>query len=182
MESVILSTIGDSTVGKTLLVVSYTGNYVYPEYKPTVLNYFNTYVKVDGTVVDLTVWDNSGSADYNNLRPLSFPYVDVFLACFSLRRRSTLDNVKRLWIPEVTSHVTDPVIILVGCKKDDCSKEDTHDAITHNEAEHFARSIGAIKYVETSAFEQSGFADCFESAIRAAMIRRRRSRPRTVTL
>ena len=52
--------VGDARVGKTLLLVSFTENYVFREYKPTVLNCFWTNIVVNGTVIDLTIWDNTG--------------------------------------------------------------------------------------------------------------------------
>lgn len=61
MESVTVGVVGDSFVGKTVLCTSFTENYVYKEYKPTVLNSFWTNLIVDGHVIDLRVWDNSGS-------------------------------------------------------------------------------------------------------------------------
>ena len=52
--------VGDARVGKTLLLVSFTENYVFKEYKPTVLNCFWTNIVVNGAVIDLTIWDNTG--------------------------------------------------------------------------------------------------------------------------
>ena len=61
MDSVTIGVVGDEFVGKTLLCTSYTENYVYKEYNPTVLNCHWTNVIVDGHVIDLRIWDNSGS-------------------------------------------------------------------------------------------------------------------------
>ena len=60
METVTLGVVGDTFVGKTLLLVSFTDNYVFKDYRPTVLNCCWTNLVVDGEVVDLTIWDNTG--------------------------------------------------------------------------------------------------------------------------
>ena len=76
METVTLGVVGDTFVGKTLLLVSFTGNYVFKEYRPTVLNCCWTNLVVDGVVVDLTIWDNTGKASLN-----------LSLVCYRIRMR-----------------------------------------------------------------------------------------------
>lgn len=175
MERVTLGIVGDPYVGKTLLCVSYTANYVYKDYKPTVLNCHWTNVVVDGHVIDLRIWDNSGSDEYCKLRPLSYPQVDVFLVCFSLKCPASFENVATKWIPEIKTHVGKVPLVLVGCKRDDClkSSRDSIETVSTNEGEDMAKEIGAVKYVETSAVEQSGFTTLFQTAILAALEKQR---------
>lgn len=175
MERVTLGIVGDPFVGKTLLCVSYTANYVYKEYKPTVLNHHWTNVIVDSHVIDLMIWDTSGSDEYTELRPLCYPQVDTFLVCFSLKSPDSFVNVQRKWIPEIEEHVERVPVILVGCKRDYClkSKHDSIDTISFEEGEEMARAVGARQYIETSAIEQSGFTSLFHTAILAALERKK---------
>lgn len=87
MERVTLGIVGDPFVGKTLLCVSYTANYVYKDYKPTVLNHHWTNVIVDSHVVDLIIWDLPGSVSviysynlyiHNYLKNVLKFYIRVF--------------------------------------------------------------------------------------------------------
>ena len=64
LEAVTLGVVGDPFVGKTLLCVSYTANYVYKDYRPTVLNHHWTNLIVNDHVIDLTLWDTPGSVSY----------------------------------------------------------------------------------------------------------------------
>ena len=51
---------------------------------------------------------------------------------------------------------------------DDClksSREDLNAVVCFEEGEEVAQYIGAEKYIETSAIEQSGFTDCFHTAV-----------------
>ncbi|XP_052254812.1 cell division control protein 42 homolog isoform X2 [Dreissena polymorpha] len=169
VKQVTVGVVGDSGVGKTLLCMSYTANHVLKDYKPTVLNHHWTLLKHDDLIVDLQIWDNSGSGEYNSLRPLSYPNTDVFLVCFSLKCLRSLENVRSTWLPEIEAAVGRRPFILVGCKRDDCvSGRKTLDVLT-DEGEEMAQELGAVKYVETSAIEQSGFTTCFHSAIKAAL-------------
>ncbi|KAL4229315.1 hypothetical protein ACF0H5_012357 [Mactra antiquata] len=177
MERVTLGIVGDPYVGKTMLSVSYTSNYVFKEYKPTVLNCYSTTLEQEGHVIDLLIWDNSGSDEYSELRPLSYQQTDAFLLCFSLKSRESLENVLTKWLPEIDDNVSGRVpIVLVGCKRDDCLKSSTDnlDTVSTEEGEDMASCVGAIKYAETSAIEQSGFTSAFNSAIMAGLARRKR--------
>ena len=69
-------------------------------------------------IVPVGLWDTAGQEDYDRLRPLSYASADVFLACFTVTTRSTLDNIENKWIPELKHYGRKVPIILVGCKKD----------------------------------------------------------------
>ena len=66
-------------------------------------------------------WDKS---NYTRLifsvefKPEQLFQQDVFLVCFSLVDKDSLDNVKSIWIPEIRHHNPKTPIILVGTKKD----------------------------------------------------------------
>ena len=87
----------------------------------------------------------SGQEDYDRLRPLSYPDTNVFLVCFSLVRKISLDNVLVKWIPEIAHYSPNTPAILVGTKadlRDDPTQEGMDAKIEKRERYSQIRQIG----------------------------------------
>ena len=54
--------------------------------------------------------------DYDRLRPLSYPQTDIFLICFSVDSRTSLENIRDKWYPEISLHAPGVPIMVVACK------------------------------------------------------------------
>jgi len=173
-QDIKLMVVGDGSVGKTCLLISYTTNSFPGEYVPTVFDNYNANAIVEGNPVNLGLWDTAGSEEYDTLRPLSYPGTDVFLICFSLFSPESYDSVLKKWYKEITEHAPDTPIILVGTKLDlrgkseaiSSLKENNQEPITTEKGEALGKKIGAKKYLECSALTQEGLAKVFEEAVK----------------
>eukprot|EP01120_Amphizonella_sp_Union-15-10_P007803 TRINITY_DN267_c1_g1_i1.p1 TRINITY_DN267_c1_g1~~TRINITY_DN267_c1_g1_i1.p1 ORF type:complete len:226 (-),score=52.30 TRINITY_DN267_c1_g1_i1:135-812(-) len=166
--------VGDTAVGKTCLLISYTTNSFPGEHTPTVFDNYNANAVVQGEAVNLGLWDTAGSDDYNQLRPLSYPGTDVFLVCFSIHNVESWKNVKTKWFPEVTRGAPGVPIILVGTKSDlrdkpEAQKNSKEKPVPKDDGEQLAREIHAAKYMECSALTQDGLADVFMEAVKIVL-------------
>lgn len=65
--------VGDGTVGKTCMILSYAQDHFPQEYTPTVANNVETNLTVDKQVFRLDLWDTAGQDDYDRLRATSYP-------------------------------------------------------------------------------------------------------------
>lgn len=169
--------VGDGSVGKTCMLISYTTNSFPGEYVPTVFDNYNANAIVEGNPVNLGLWDTAGSEEYDTLRPLSYPGTDVFLICFSLFSPESFQNVTNKWFAEIAEAAPDTPIILVGTKLDLRSKSDAiqslrennQEPITYEQGKQLAHKIGAKRYLECSALTQEGLAKVFEEAVKVIL-------------
>ncbi|KAF2668679.1 ras-domain-containing protein [Microthyrium microscopicum] len=120
--------------------------------------------------VELSIWDTPGIEDYDRLRPLSYPDSHAILICFGIDAPDSLDNVQEKWIPEVLHFCSGLPIILVGLKKEQRTNsstiEDLHKTgqvpVTMDQGEDVAKRIGAVAYLECSAFTGEGVTEVFD--------------------
>jgi len=174
-QDVKMMVVGDGSVGKTCMLISYTTNSFPGEYVPTVFDNYNANAIVEGIPINLGLWDTAGSDEYNTLRPLSYPGTDVFLVCFSLSSPTSFDNVKEKWYPEITQHNPDTPWVLVGTKLDTRENPETlaHlrqsglEPVSTDKGEKLAKELNAYKYLECSALTQKGLPTVFEEAVKA---------------
>lgn len=163
--------VGDGTVGKTCMLISYTTDSFPGEYVPTVFDNYSAPMVVDGISVSLGLWDTAGQEDYDRLRPLSYPQTDVFLICFSVTSPSSFENVTSKWYPEIKHHCPDAPMILVGTKIDLREDRETLNGlaeqglspIKREQGQKLANKIRAVKYMECSALSQRGLKQVYQS-------------------
>lgn len=177
MRSIKCVVVGDGAVGKTSMLISYTTDSFPGEYIPTVFDNYAANMVVGGEPMQINLWDTAGQEDYDRLRPLSYPMTDVFLMVFSVVNPASFENVKAKWFPEVSHHCPGTPILLIG-NKTDLREDKDMVAMLRSKDKHpvaypqglkLAKEVGAVKYLECSAFTQKGLKKVFDEAIRATM-------------
>ena len=172
--------VGDSGVGKTSLLMKYTG-WDMPTNTPSFENYFfdpNTNGQVNNTTkIKLNLYDTNGHEQHDNQRPLSYPKTDVFLICFSLVDPASFKNVRAKWYSEIRKHCSGVPIILVGINlnlQDDKDPNKTQSGkklspITYQQGLDMANKVGAVKYLECLALTREKLNTVFDEAIKAGL-------------
>lgn len=168
-------TVGDGAVGKTCMLICYTSNKFPTDYIPTVFDNFSANVSVDGSIINLGLWDTAGQEDYSRLRPLSYRGADIFVLAFSLISRASYENVLKKWMPELRRFAPNVPIVLVGTKldlRDDkgyLSDHPSASAITATQGEELKKQVGAAAYIECSSKTQQNVKAVFDTAIKVVL-------------
>jgi Ras-related C3 botulinum toxin substrate 1 len=176
MHNIKCVVIGDGAVGKTSMLIAYTSGKFPTDYVPTVFDNYEASLKVDGKDVYLGLWDTAGQEGYDRLRPLSYPQTDVFLMCYAINSPVSYKHIETKWKPEIQHHSPETPFLIIGTKGDLRSdskftkgleaKGKPLKSLEQSAAD--ALELGAAKYLECSAMEQTGLQEVFEEAIRVA--------------
>ena len=173
MQNIKCVVVGDGAVGKSCLLITYTTEAFPVDYIPTTFDNTSANIMVDGKPIQLGLWDTAGQDDYDRLRPLSYPQTDIFLVCYSVISKSSYDNIKTKWIPEIKHHNPDTPFLLCGLKTDLRNDQDLIKQIgqplSKSDGQKLAKEVGANGYVECSALTQEGLKNVFDEAVRQSL-------------
>jgi len=156
--------VGNTGIGKTCLLISFTKSQFPSSSVPAALDEFRHTHTVDGTAVELLLADTNAEPDQDRLRPLSYVDAKVVLLAFSVADASSLNEMKSRWAHEATYHCPKTPLFLVGLKSD--LKDD---AELRKRAAALATELGAAKYFECSAKEKRGLKEIFDEAARCVL-------------
>ncbi|KIM63834.1 hypothetical protein SCLCIDRAFT_1170380 [Scleroderma citrinum Foug A] len=166
--------VGDDTVGKTCLLVSYSTNRFPSDCRvPTVWDNYAVTVMIGKDPYTLGLFDTLAHEDYDRLRTLSYPQTDVFLVCFSVIDPASFENVRKKWFAEVHHNCPGVPCLIVGTQidlRDDNAvikklARQNQGPVSNESGERLARELGAVKYVECSALKLEGLRYVFDEAI-----------------
>lgn len=164
--------VGDGSVGKTCMLISYTSDKFPTEYVPTIFENYSSQVSVDNKKINLSLWDTAGQEDYGELRQLSYPQAHVFIIVFSVIEPSSLENAVKKWLPELNEKNPNAPKIIAGNKidlRDDSLVENSKNAHVLKKTAEKAVSDQGCKYFECSALTQDGLKAVFDEAIRSVI-------------
>lgn len=164
--------VGDGSVGKTCMLISYTSDKFPTEYVPTIFENYSSQVSVDNKKITLSLWDTAGQEDYGELRQLSYPQAHVFIIVFSVIEPSSLENAVKKWLPELNEKNPNAPKIIAGNKidlRDESLVENSKNAHVLKKTAEKAISDQGCKYFECSALTQEGLKTVFDEAIRSVL-------------
>ena len=99
--------IGESGVGKTSIISRYISNTFSSVLMATPGANFVTklvYLKDEGESIKFEIWDTSGQEKYRALAKVFYKSAAVCILVYDITRRSSFDELKKYWIPELKSN------------------------------------------------------------------------------
>ena len=152
--------LGDSTVGKTSILVKYINDKfdegaiatVGVDYMDKIINYKNLKIK-------LQIWDTSGEEKFRAITRNFYRNADGIFIVFDLTKKPTFDHVK-IWISEAHDHNDTIKLVLIGNKLDLKNEIEVSNELASSYAKR-----NNLKYFETSAKEGTNINVAFDTIV-----------------
>ena len=152
--------LGDSSVGKTSIIIKYISNKFMDTNIATLgVDYMDKTVDYNNLKVFLQIWDTSGEEKFRSITRNFYRNADGLLVVFDLTCKESFNHVKN-WINQAKEHKNDIKTILVGNKLD---LEDERE-VDKETALKFAEKNN-LKYLETSAKNGKNINNSFKEMI-----------------
>ena len=112
--------VGDSSVGKSCLLLQFTDNRFKPGHDLTIgVEFGSRTVAIDkSNNIKLQIWDTAGQESFRSITRSYYRGAICALLVYDITRRNTFQNLVR-WLEEMLEHAYNRMtIVLVGNKKD----------------------------------------------------------------
>lgn len=151
-----VSLIGDSSCGKTSIMLRFTDNVFYDNLTSTIgVDFKVVGVKIDETLIKLQIWDTCGSERFLSLTSSFIKTCQVFILVFDLTNYESFKNIER-WLCLIKESTDPKLMILVGNKSDIFEKREVSKEEILQMADKYQ-----LNYVEVSAKTSEGVYEIF---------------------
>ena len=149
--------LGDSSVGKTSLLLKYVDGYFPTIYVATIgIEYKIKTININGTEINLHIWDTAGQERFRSMTQNFMKGADGIIYVFDITQKNSFHNLKH-WIKESEQATIGFKKIIVGNKIDLEDKREVDKEFFKN----FCNTNGVIGF-ETSAKLGINVSECFE--------------------
>lgn len=123
----------------------------------------------------VSLYDTAGQQDYEAVRAFTYHQSDVIVACFSMADRESFYNIQDVWVPEIRRYLGNKKqMILLGTQSDCANKSSEEKRVQTDEGSRLADEIGAVSFLECSAYDQTSVTKVFESIVNVAFLQNKR--------
>ena len=149
--------IGDSSVGKSNLLLRFSDNIFHETFLPTIgVDFKIKNLTVGNNKVKLNIWDTAGQERFKTITATYYKGSHGIVLVYDITDRNSFTNIST-WLSEIKKQAGPNVVrYLVGNK---CDLEEER-KVSFKEGQEFADSIG-ISFMETSAKEKINVDDVF---------------------
>ena len=151
--------IGDSSVGKTSVLLRYVEDKFNAEFQTTIgVDFKVSSFTINGKSVKLQLWDTAGQDRFKNIVASYYRGAHGILLMFDITNHASFQNVQR-WYDEAQNYLQRSVPkLLIGNKSDLASSR----KVSLEDAKNLADRLG-VEYIETSAKNNVNVKSSFES-------------------
>jgi small GTP-binding protein len=151
--------VGDTGVGKSSVLTSFTENSFSLEYQATIgVDFRFRKIIVNGQRVKLQIWDTAGHERYRSITKGYYRGSHIICLLYDITSRESFTNLK-YWMEDINKYGYLPLLFVIMGNK--CDKE-AHRQVSQEEAGIFAAKYGAALF-ETSAKTHKNLEEAFHT-------------------
>lgn len=149
--------IGNSSVGKSNILLRYTDNIFNDSFLPTIgVDFKIKNITVNNQKIKLNIWDTAGQERFKTITSTYYKGSHGIVLVYDITDKESFNNINN-WVNEVKRNAgTNITMLLVGNK---CDME-IERAVTHKEGQDLANTMG-ISFLETSAKADTNIKEAF---------------------
>ena len=154
--------IGDSSVGKSNILLKYAHNQFKPEYQLTIgVEFGAKNIEINQKSYRIQIWDTAGQENFRSITRAYYKNSVCALVVYDVTNKDSFDSVKA-WIDDCRAQCPKTILmVLVGNKTD----LDSERAVSTEEGEEFAKANN-MQFLETSAKNGTNIEDVFVESAR----------------
>ena len=157
--------IGDSSVGKTSVLLRYVEDKFNAEFQTTIgVDFKVSTFNMNGKSIKLQLWDTAGQDRFKNIVASYYRGAHGILLMYDITNQTSYQNVQR-WYDEAQNYLQKSVPKLLIGNKADLAGQRT---VRMEEAKNLSDRLG-IDYVETSAKNNTNVKIAFETLTRSIL-------------
>ena len=162
-NSIKITLIGDSGVGKTCIIRRFTlDEFSAESYATDGINYSKKDIKHGDEMVQLDLWDTAGQEKYRSLGKHFYKDSFIVILVYNITSKESFENLKNVWLEDVTNYGEKyKVLAVVGNKCDLYEQE----AVPEEDARKFAEEHDAI-FVNVSARDGTNIFNLFDYCVK----------------
>lgn len=150
--------VGDSSVGKTSVLLRYTDETFHAEFQSTIgVDFRIKTISMNNKVLKLQMWDTAGQDRYRNLVSSYYRGARGLIIVYDITNKASFENVPK-WIEECNLRVDIAIPkVLIG-NKSDLNK---NRQVSFEEGKEISERLG-MRFFETSAKNNENIKEVFE--------------------
>lgn len=157
--------IGDSSVGKTSVLLRYVDDKFNAEFQTTIgVDFKVSSFQMNGKTIKLQLWDTAGQDRFKNIVASYYRGAHGIMLMYDITSQTSFQNVQR-WFDESQNYLQRSIPkLLIGNKADLASQR----TVRMEDAKALADRLG-LEYIETSAKNSINIKSAFETLTRSIM-------------
>ena len=154
--------LGDSTVGKTTLILKYVDGFFPTVHVATIgVEFKKKKINIEGININLQIWDTAGQERFRGVTKTFLKGADGIIYVYDIRNKNSFENLKT-WINTAEESISDFKTIIVGNKLDLEEKR----KVQFEWLEKFCKKQNTIGK-ETSAKDGTNVNEIFEELVKS---------------